>query len=113
MEKCSIEVLNQAAMKIILHAGDCRKYLNDAICAVYEEEGQMVVQEKLKAAKQEITKAHRIQTEMIQNTIMNENQPASLLFTHAQDTLMTINSELLMVKHMLKLYEKLEGKING
>lgn len=113
MENCSVEELNQAAMQIILHAGDCRKYLNDAINAVYEEEDKMVVKEKLKAAKLEITEAHRIQTAMIQNTIMNENQPASLLFTHAQDTLMTINSELLMVKHMLKLYEKLEGKING
>lgn len=112
MENCSVEELNQAAMQIILHAGDCRKYLNDALNAVYEEKDQISVKEKLCAAKKEITEAHRIQTAMIQNTIMNENQPASLLFTHAQDTLMTINSELLMVKHMLKLYEKLEGKIN-
>lgn len=113
MENCTIEELNQAAMQIILHAGDCRKYLNEALNAVYNDEEMSIVETKLKDAKQEITKAHRIQTEMIQSTIMNENQPASLLFTHAQDTLMTINTELLMVKHMLKLYKKMEDKFNG
>ena len=112
MENYTIEDLNQAAMQIILHAGDCRKVLNDALNAVYEDD-MAGAEEKLKIAKAEITEAHRIQTATLQGTIMDENQPTSLLFTHAQDTLMTINSELLLVKHMIKLYKKLEDKING
>ncbi|GAA6427854.1 PTS lactose/cellobiose transporter subunit IIA [Dielma fastidiosa] len=112
MENYTIEDLNQAAMQIILHAGDCRKVLNDALNAVYEDD-MAGAEKKLKIAKAEITEAHRLQTAMIQGTIMDENQPTSLLFTHAQDTLMTINSELLLVKHMIKLYKKLEDKING
>ena len=38
MENYTIEDLNQAAMQIILHAGDCRKVLNDALNAVYEDD---------------------------------------------------------------------------
>ena len=31
MDKTTIEQLNSAAMQIILHAGDCRNLLNEAI----------------------------------------------------------------------------------
>ena len=96
MDKTTIEQLNSAAMQIILHAGDCRNKS--------EEE----VKDKITQAKKEITKAHVIQTDMIQSSINEEELQTTLLFTHAQDTLMTINSEVNLVQSMIRLYRKLE-----
>lgn len=103
------DALNEAGLKIIMHAGDCRLLLNGAVNDILEDKGWEEIKEKLAEAKKEITKAHIIQTEMIQSTIMEEDVKTTLIFTHAQDTLMTINSEVLMVNSMIKLYRKLEG----
>lgn len=108
MENKTIEEMNSAAMQIILHAGDCRNLLNEAMDAMLNDATQSDVDDLLKQAKKEITKAHVMQTEMIQGTINDEETPSSLLFTHAQDTLMTINSEVNLVKMMVMMYRKLQ-----
>ena len=110
MEKVTINELNNAAMQMILHAGNCRNLLNEALHATTQEESQEVVNAKLKEAKKEITIAHKIQTDMIQSTIEDEELQTTLLFTHAQDTLMTINSEVNMTNHMIQMYRVLEEK---
>lgn len=107
MEDKMIEKLNSAAMQIILHAGDCRNLLNEAMEAMLQDALDEEVDELLKQAKKEITKAHVIQTDMIQGTINDEEAPSSLLFTHAQDTLMTINSEVNIVRMMIAMFRKL------
>ena len=48
---------------------------------------------------------------MIQSTIEDDELQTTLLFTHAQDTLMTIYSELNISNHLIRLYYKLEEKI--
>lgn len=108
MEKTTIEELNSAAMQIILHAGDCRNLLNEAINDVLEGKSEEEVKQKIANAKKEITKAHVIQTNMIQTSINDEEVHTTLLFTHAQDTLMTINSEVNLIQSMIRLYRKLE-----
>lgn len=107
-----IEELNDKAMQIIIHAGDGRSLLNEVIIALINDADSEETDAKFEEAKKEITKAHIIQTEVIQKYISNEEFVTTLLFTHAQDTLMTINSEMNIVKNMLKLYRKLEEKIN-
>lgn len=47
-----------------------------------------------------------IQTEMIQSSINEDELQTTLLFTHAQDTLMTINSEVNLTQNMIRLYRK-------
>lgn len=108
----SIEELNEKAMQIIIHAGDGRNLLNEVIIALINDADSEKTDEKFEEAKKEITKAHIIQTEMIQKYISKEEFVTTLLFTHAQDTLMTINSEMNIVKNMVKLYRRLEEKIN-
>ena len=44
---------------------------------------------------------------MIQGTIEDDELETTLLFSHAQDTLMTIYSELNMTNSILRLYRKL------
>lgn len=102
----SWEELNQAAMQIILHAGDARTLIMKAVNLVCEHDDINAAQDCLKEAKKLLEKGHQIQTDYIQKTVANENQKPCLLFNHAQDTLMVIYSEQLMVKNMLKLYIK-------
>ena len=108
MDKTTLEQLNSAAMQIILHAGDCRNLLNEAINDLLDDKSEEEVKDKITQAKKEITKAHVIQTDMIQSSINEEELQTTLLFTHAQDTLMTINSEVNLVQSMIRLYRKLE-----
>ena len=104
------EQLNEAAMQIILPAGDCREMLAEAVNMILADAPADEVDAKVDAAKKEIAKAHVIQTDMIQDSIADDELHTTLLFTHAQDTLMTINSEVNLVTSMIKLYRKLEAK---
>lgn len=111
MNKVTNEELNTAAMQIILFAGNSRNLINEALSTLEENFDFDCADLKMKEAKEEITKAHKIQTNMIQSTIEDDELITTLLFTHAQDTLMTIYSELNMAVHMIKMYHVLETKI--
>lgn len=111
MNKTTSEELNNAAMQIILFAGNSRNLINDALAILEENMDFSSSEKKMKEAKEEITKAHKIQTNMIQSTIEDDELVTTLLFTHAQDTLMTIYSELNMAAHLLKMYHVFETKI--
>ena len=47
------------------------------------------------------------QTEVIQGQVSGEDVEYSLLFIHAQDTIMTINSELRIISKLLPLFENM------
>lgn len=107
MAKLSMEELNTAAMQIIMHAGDSRNFVNEALRHIESEGNIDAAKEKMKEAKKEIVKAHRIQTDTIQSTIEDDDLQTTLLFSHAQDTLMTIYSELNMANHLISFYERI------
>ncbi|WP_416324665.1 PTS lactose/cellobiose transporter subunit IIA [[Eubacterium] hominis] len=113
MKKATPEELNNAAMQMILFAGNSRNMVNEALRDTEQNVDRSCVDEKMKCAKEEITKAHKIQTDMIQSTIEDDELETTLLFTHAQDTLMTIYSELNMATHMIKMYRMLEDKVTS
>lgn len=101
----TIDEVNAAAMKMILHAGNGRNLIKEALEKM--EEGYFLEgEEQLVAAKKELNLAHNAQTKVIQYNMENPIE-INLLFTHAQDTLMTILSEHNMAKHFFKLYYKL------
>ncbi|WMC91497.1 PTS lactose/cellobiose transporter subunit IIA [Kineothrix sp. MB12-C1] len=112
MEKVTGDELNQAAMQIIMLAGDGRNLLTEAVKSVMGNASEEETDEKLRQAKEKIVEAHRIQTKMIQDTIEDEELQTTLLFSHAQDTLMTIYSELNMTGHIISMYRKLSDKID-
>ena len=105
------EKLVNAAMEIILNAGDARLHIAEAIGAMAENKYE-VANDKLKLAQKEMSKAHGIQTDMIQGEARGEKLAYSLLFSHAQDTLMTINSELNLTKQIYKVFEAFETRIS-
>lgn len=106
MVEYSVQELNELAMKIILHAGECRSCIAKAFQSAGEKENSAQVKELLKEAREKITEAHKLQTKVLQDTVMNESQCLTMLFIHAQDTLMTIHSELFMAENVLALYEQ-------
>ncbi len=98
------EIVADTAMEIIINAGDARNYASEAVKAAregdYEKAGQRIA-----AAKESINKAHLIQTEVIQAEARGIKHEPSLLFIHAQDTLMTIMSEVNIFEEMVHMYE--------
>ncbi|MEA4874838.1 PTS lactose/cellobiose transporter subunit IIA [Anaerorhabdus sp.] len=110
MANITNEELNNAAMQIILHAGNCRNLLNEALLLLEDEENNELVDSKMKEAKKEITEAHKVQTNMIQATIEDDQLNSTLLFSHAQDTLMTIYSELNIAGHIIRLFKKMNER---
>ncbi len=98
------------AMDIIMHAGDARLAYRRAMESLLEgrtDESKA----KLKEAETEITLAHQVQTDCIQGAVRGEDFEYNVLFAHAQDTLMTIYSEIMVVKQMTAMYEKLDDRI--
>ncbi len=100
----------QAAMQIILHAGDARIKCKEALDAISLYDFALA-KSNIKEAQAKITQAHKIQTDAIQEECSGEPGKYSVLFAHAQDTLMTINSEINIAKQMIKIFESYEKRI--
>lgn len=101
--------LVSVAMQIILHAGDARIKINEALKAAKEFDFN-TVEPCMTEAEQCILQAHKAQTEIIQNEASGKTYPYSLLFTHAQDTLMTINSEYRMASDMIDIIHLIKNR---
>jgi cellobiose-specific phosphotransferase system component IIA len=106
------DALNQTAMQIILHAGDARALLRTAYDAIAVQDFAKA-QEVLAQAKADITLAHKAQTELIQAEARGERREPTLLFNHAQDTLMTVNSEWVTATNLVNVVESLVGRIDA
>lgn len=91
------EKMIEASMQMILHAGNARNDIRLAAqkIANHEFEG---VDELLKNADNEIVEAHRGHTSVLQSSARGEEAELSVLFTHAQDTLMSTESERFMIE---------------
>lgn len=92
------------SMNIILHAGDARTCASKAIEYAKNNEFEKAYEE-LDKAEAEMNKAHSAQTEVMQNEMAGSNYELCILFIHAQDTLMTIKSEINMAKEFIDLYK--------
>ena len=94
------------AMGVILNAGDARVYIDKAMDALAELDIE-AAEGYLAQADEKILAAHRSQTDAIQREAAGESMEFSVLFVHAQDTLMTIAAELHMAKKMLPVVKAL------
>ena len=105
-----IDQVSAEAMQIIMSAGVARVSCNDALKAIAEGNVESA-RELIKKAEGQIAEAHHVQTDAIQGSIGGETQAYSLLFAHAQDTLMTVYSEIHMTKQLLLIFEGYEQRI--
>lgn len=104
------EQIAEVAMQMILHAGDAREMIMKALDAVsegrYEEAENYLVD-----AKDELRQAHVFQTGVVQSEAAGKRYEYSLLFTHAQDTVMTIFTEMNLAKKIIALYRKVDERV--
>jgi cellobiose PTS system EIIA component len=106
------EEMIQTAMKIIINAGDARNLIKEALDAIAAQQFDLAG-EKMEQAKDFIRIAHESQTEMIQSEARGEKMEYSILFSHAQDTLMTISSEYHIASQMIKIFLSLSERIRN
>lgn len=100
--------LIQVSMNIILNAGDARTEAFGAL--EHAKKGEFdAAAEKIKNAEEAIRQAHQAQTDVLQEEMSGEAHELCILFIHAQDTLMTIKSELSMIREMIDLYKLVKG----
>lgn len=104
-EKYNIDDLNKVSMKIILHAGDARNQIKNAMGEIKKQNFNKA-KELLSLANDNLKKAHESQTKVIQDAASGIELPFSVLFTHAQDTLMTIMSEYNMAQQMMDVFHE-------
>ena len=98
----SEEIMEQA-MNIILFAGDARTYCERALNAIADF-NFADAKENLALCEQHIIEAHTIHTKIVQREAAGETFDYMMLFAHAQDTLMTIASEIHLTKKLLNMY---------
>lgn len=105
------QYIAEQAMQIILNSGDARTLACKAFDRICERDFDGA-RELLREADKTQVKAHNIQTAMIQGDVQGDEEKIGyyVLFTHAQDTLMTIQTELNLTKNILKLAEATEGR---
>ena len=101
----------ESSMKIILAAGEARTACMQALTAISTANFDLA-DEKLKEANEKITEAHRVQTDTIQAETSGKNTEYTVLFAHAQDTLMTIYSEINIAKQLIKIFKSYEKRIS-
>lgn len=104
--------LVEVAMQIILHAGDARIKTEEALskAKTFDYEGAKA---SLTDAKECLRLAHVAQTQVIQNETRGKTYEPCLLFSHAQDTLMTIMSEEKLAQEIVELFEVFYKKMEA
>lgn len=102
--------LEQVSMKIILKAGDACENIKVAINNLSKND-KLGYEKEMKEAKENIRQAHAFQTQIIQEEATGAAIAPTLLFIHAQDTLMTIMSERNLAENIYMLYNSLEERI--
>ena len=90
------------AMQMILHAGDARSHIADAL--------RDIKAFNFEVAK-ELTKAHQAQTNVLQEEANGVKHELHVLFIHAQDTLMTIKSEYELARQLIEIFESIDGRL--
>lgn len=110
--KSKKDEMNLIAMQIILHAGDAKILVEDALNCVKAFNFDSA-NEKINKAKSEITKAHEAQTNLIQDEAAGYDYPNCLLFNHAQDTLMTTMMFYDSAKQLIDIAEIINKKIDS
>lgn len=108
----SEDVLVSAAMQIIILAGDSRRLTFEAGDALASANFALT-SELLEQAQAKVREAHTIHTDCIQASAAGEPLGYSMLFTHAQDTLMTVNSEYRLVKKLASVFERIDARLGA
>ena len=107
-----MEGLELIAFEIISNVGMAKSLAIEALRAVRSDnyaEGE----ERLAEAAKYLTEGHPAHTSLIQKEAAGEKTEFSLMLMHAEDQMMSSETILSVVKGMLKILDKKEGRDNG
>lgn len=105
------EQLLKSSMLMIASSGDARDYIQKALNHTQNSEIELA-KEELNLANEKLCSAHIEQTKVLQKAMEKADDEASkLLFSHAQDTLMTINSEYYLAKQIIECFDVLNQRL--
>jgi PTS system cellobiose-specific IIA component len=93
------------ATQVIINSGNARELAYKALDFV-EEKKFDEAEESIQKAKEEVSKAHQTQTDIIHAEARGEDIQLSLLLTHAQDSLMIAMSEVQLIGRIIRLFKK-------
>jgi PTS system cellobiose-specific IIA component len=92
---------------IILHAGNARAEAYDALRAAQAGDFEKAA-EHLRQAEEEVSAAHKVQADMIQQEAQGNKMDVTLLFVHAQDHLMTALAEKNLIENMVEMHRTIK-----
>jgi len=93
-------------MNLIVDAGSARSYAMQAIQLAKEGNFDEAL-EALENADKDMSKAHGMQTDLIQNEAKGNKTEIDLFMVHAQDHIMTAMLARDLAKEIVELYKKL------
>ncbi|KEK24250.1 PTS lactose/cellobiose transporter subunit IIA [Bacillus gaemokensis] len=100
----------QIPFELILHGGNARSAALEAIACAREGEFE-IADVKIELARQEISAAHRIQTDLIQEEAKGNHAELSLLLVHAQDHLMNGITVKELAEEFIVLHKRMAEKV--
>ena len=103
------EQILEVAMEIILNSGNARNSIKEATDAFINKDFDNI-EIHLNIAQEFLRKAHVIQTQVIQEEARGVKHELSLLFIHAQDTLMTVMSEFNLTNNFIRMLKSVQLK---
>lgn len=98
--------VEQEIFEIISFGGNARSLAYEGLAGAQKGSFEKA-DELMKEAKQELNKAHKTQTKLIQAEINGEKFEKSLLMIHAQDHLMTAISELNLIEQLIVMEKRI------
>ncbi len=101
------EKIIEISFNIIAHAGDAKGLAFEAIREAKAGNIESA-REKLVESKDTMVKAHRFQTELIQNEASGNKTEMSVILVHAQDHLMNAMTFQQLAEEFIDLYERIE-----
>lgn len=96
-------------LEIITFSGDARNKFLEAISHARQGDWEKVKQ-LVRDGNDNLTKAHRIQTDLIQGELRGEEVELSLLMVHAQDHLMNAITVKELSKEIIENLKMLKGE---
>lgn len=101
------EKIIEISFNIIAHAGDAKGLAFEAIREAKAGNIESA-REKIVESKDVMVKAHRFQTELIQNEASGNKTEMSVILVHAQDHLMNAMNFQQLAEEFIDLYERIE-----
>lgn len=95
------------ALQLIIYAGDAK---SQAMTAISLARGGDILKasEKLKQSNEGMVKAHKFQTEALQEAMKHPEEGVNMLMAHAQDHLMNAVTTQALAKEFIELYKQVD-----